>query len=82
MRPHTPCAYLHGGPRTHSRRARSVAGGGLGDGEHVARAASALHMSELAERFHPAAFILRAAGSFGDSGRAEFGDDLRNGGGA
>lgn len=39
-------------------------------------------MAELPEGFHAASFVLCAAGSFGCRRAAQFGDDLRYGGGA
>lgn len=46
------------------------------------RPSGLLHVPELVECFHPAAFVLRAARSFCDRSGTKLGDDMRNGRGA
>ena len=79
VRPHTPCARLHVALAPIACRRGLPRVGRRGDREQPARNASGLHMSELAERFHPAAFILRPSASFSACRGPQLRDVLLNG---
>lgn len=74
---HTPCACPH---VVIALTTCCVKKGHVSDsGEEAEQNACRSHMSEFAEGFHPATFILRPSGSFSACRGPQLRDDLRNG---